>query len=54
MITYLDQLDLKATNSYADYRKRQFEERYELISEKIFKMSPALAHRYQKRFLHMV
>jgi len=34
MITYLDQLDLKATYSYVDDPKRQFEERLELIREK--------------------
>lgn len=46
-ITSLDQLDLNATYSYADYLKWHFEERIELIKGKIFKMSPAPATRHQ-------
>lgn len=48
MITSLDQLDLNATYSYADYLKWQFEERVELIKGKVFKMSPAPARRHQR------
>lgn len=48
MITNLDQLDLNATYSYADYLKWQFEERVELIKGKIFKISPAPARRHQR------
>ena len=40
-ITKLNQLDLKATYSYADYLLWEFKERVELIKGKIFKMSPA-------------
>ena len=36
MITSLDQLDLNAKYSYADYLKWQFEERVELIRGKVF------------------
>ena len=46
-ITSLDQLDLNATYSYADYLKWQIEDRIELIKGKIFKMSPAPATRHQ-------
>lgn len=48
MITNLDQLDLNATYSYADYLKWQLEERVELIKGKIFKMSQAPARRHQR------
>lgn len=46
-ITSLDQLDLNATYSYADYLKWQIEDRIELIKGKIFKMPPAPATRHQ-------
>lgn len=47
-ITSLNQLDLNARYSYADYLKWQLEERIELIKGKIFKMSPAPATRHQQ------
>lgn len=40
-ITSLDQLDLNAVYTYADYITWKFTERVELIKGKIFKMSPA-------------
>ncbi len=45
MITSLDQLDLNATYSYADYLKWQIEGYVELIHGKIFKMAaPSSGH----------
>jgi Uma2 family endonuclease len=41
IITNINQLDLKASYTYADYLMWQFKERVELIKGKIFKMSPA-------------
>ncbi|MBO9615421.1 MAG: Uma2 family endonuclease [Dyadobacter sp.] len=47
-ITNLNQLDLNASYSYADYLKWQFDERIELIKGKIFRMSPAPATKHQQ------
>lgn len=46
-ITNIDQLDLNATYSYADYMLWKFQERVELIKGKIFEMSPAPSRRHQ-------
>lgn len=46
-ITDINQLDLSATYSYADYLIWQFSERVEIIKGKIFKMSPAPARLHQ-------
>jgi len=41
-------LDPNGIYTYADYLKWTFDERLELIKEKIFSMSPASARRHQK------
>lgn len=46
-ITNINQLDLKATYSYADYLKWTFKERVELLKGFIHKMSPAPSRRHQ-------
>lgn len=48
MITKLEQLDLNAKFSYADYLVWSFQERIELIRGKIFQMSPAPSMRHQR------
>ncbi|MDX2133616.1 MAG: Uma2 family endonuclease [Saprospiraceae bacterium] len=48
-ITSIDQLDPKATYSYADYLAWQFEEMVELIKGKVYRnMSPAPNRRHQR------
>ena len=41
LVTDINQLDLEASYTYADYLLWRFEERLELIKGRIFKMSPA-------------
>ena len=48
MITDISQLDLAKKYSYADYLTWMFQERLELFSGKIFKMSPAPSMYHQK------
>ena len=52
--TSLNQLDLSATYTYADYLRWRFEERVELIWGKIFRMSPAPARRHQSVLALMI
>ena len=47
-ITSIDQLDLSATYTYADYLRWRLQERVELIWGKIFRMSPAPASGHQR------
>jgi len=47
-ITSLNQLDMKATYSYADYLTWKFDEYVELIKGKVFKMSPAPLNYHQR------
>ena len=47
-ITSIDQLDLSATYTYADYLRWRLQERVELIWGKIFRMSPAPARMHQR------
>jgi len=47
-ITSINQLDMKATYSYADYLTWRFDEYVELIKGKIFKMSPAPLNYHQR------
>ena len=47
MITSIDQLDINAQYSYADYLTWRFTERIELIKGHIFKMSPAPLMKHQ-------
>ena len=46
-ITNINQLDLNATYSYADYLLWRFKERVELFRGKIFEMSPAPNRKHQ-------
>jgi Uma2 family endonuclease len=48
MITNINQLDLKATYTYADYLTWRLEEIVELIKGKLYIMSPAPASYHQK------
>ena len=47
-ITSIDQLDLSATYTYADYLRWRLQERVELIWGKIFRMVPAPASGHQR------
>ena len=47
MITSIDQLDINAQYSYADYLTWRFTERIELIKGQIFRMSPAPLVKHQ-------
>jgi hypothetical protein len=48
MITNINQLDLNATYTYADYLLWKFEEQVELLKGKLFKMSPAPRELHQR------
>lgn len=48
LLTDINQLDLQASYTYADYLLWRFEERLELIKGKIFQMSPAPSTRHQQ------
>ena len=53
-ITSIDQLDLSATYTYADYLHWRLQERVELIWGKIFRMSPAPARMHQRVSVLMI
>jgi Uma2 family endonuclease len=47
-VTSIDQLDLSASYTYADYLRWRLQERVELIWGKIFRMAPAPARMHQR------
>ena len=53
-ITSLDQLDLNATYTYADYLQWQLKERLELLRGKIALMSPAPSRKHQQILVNLL